>query len=378
MKFPNINHIYIVHCESLTDRYEYLKKVMTKFFPEDYYTFVVNTYKDTLTDEMIQQYYTLDESVRHKELSIIKEENNLSPTISKASLSCGINHLKIWEKIANWNDDRVLILEDDILFLEDTLSYMIEIMAEIGDEHDIVSLEDGAGLTIETMGIEPDPEKTIHKIDNGRMRCTGAYVINKKTCVKLVQLNKKRKFSLEIDMQLWLYGALKVINIFWSDPVAFAQGSQKGVFKSEIQEQKIAIDKRLVFDNRKCICVGLTYLQSAISMIKNHSCSCLFFNINSLVNPEQYSIKILKEDITVDNAAPLIKEHFFDGSIEVLCFGINDSTILEKMIIDTIIVNPKIIMCSPENDRFLKDRYELVDSKTGVFMRKDLKSQEEE
>ena len=131
MKFPNINHIYIVHCESLTDRYEYLKKVMTKFFPEDYYTFVVNTYKDTLTDEMIHQYYTLDESVRHKELSIINEENNLSPTISKASLSCGINHLKIWEKIANGNDDRVLILEDDILFLEDTLSYMIEIMAEI-------------------------------------------------------------------------------------------------------------------------------------------------------------------------------------------------------------------------------------------------------
>jgi GR25 family glycosyltransferase involved in LPS biosynthesis len=164
MKFPNISHIYIVHCESLTDRYEYLKKVMTKFFPEDYYTFVVNTYKDTLTDEMIQQYYTLDESVRHKELSIIKEENNLSPRISKASLSCGINHLKIWEKIANGNDDRVLILEDDILFLEDTLSYMIEIMAEIRDEHDIVSLEDGAGLTLRQWGSNLIQKKQFTKL----------------------------------------------------------------------------------------------------------------------------------------------------------------------------------------------------------------------
>ena len=376
MKFPNINHIYIVHCESLKDRYEYLNKVMQKFFPEDYYTFVVNTYKDTLTDETIQKYYTLDEDVRHKELSIIKEENNLSKTISKASLSCGINHLLIWEEVSKSDHERVLILEDDILFLEDTLSYMIEIMAEIRKEHDIISLEDGAGLTVSSMGIEPDPEKTIYKIENGRMRCTGAYAITKRTCTKLVQLNTKRKFSLEIDMQLWLYGALKVINIFWSDPVAFAQGSQKGVFKSEVQEHKISIDKQLVFDNKKCICIGLTYLQTAISLIKNHSCSCLFFNINSLVNPEQYSIKILKDDISLDNASPLIKEHFFDGSIEVLCFGIRDNSILEKMIIDTIIVNPKIIMCSPTNESFLKHRYDMIDSKTGVFMRKDLRTED--
>ena len=91
-----------------------------------------------------------------------------------------------------------------------------------------------------------------------------------------------------------------------------------------------------------------------------------------MVNPEHYSIKILNDDITVNNAASLIKEHFFDGSIEVLCFGINDNEVLKKMIVDTIIINPKIIMCSPSNRTFLNHRYDLVDSKVGVFIRKDL------
>ena len=145
-------------------------------------------------------------------------------------------------------------------------------------------------------------------------------------------------------MQLWFYGALKLIGIYWSSPTAFTQGSQKGVFKSEIQEKQNHFLQNIKLDNKKCICIGLTYLQTAIALIKNHSCSCLFFNINSLVNPEQYSIKILKEDITVDNAAPLIKEHFFDGSIEVLCFGINDSTILENKKLTTTKKTDQFIM----------------------------------
>ena len=377
MKFPNINHIYIIHCEALSDRYAYLKKVMEKFFPEDYYSFKVNTYKDTLTEDIINKYYTLDEAARNKELRIIGEDKYLNQKINMGNVSCGINHLLVWDDVSKSEHDRVLILEDDILFLEDTLSHMIEIMSEVKPEHDIVSLEDGAGLTIEKMGIEPDEETTLYKMDNGRMRCTGAYLINKKTCTKLVQLNKKRKFSLEIDMQLWLYGALKLINVYWSHPTAFTQGSQRGVFKSEIQEQKISIDKIIHFENKKCICMGLTYLQTAISLIKDNSCSCLFFNINSVANSEQYSIKILKEEASNDNVAPLIKSNYFDGSIEVLCFGIQDNSILKTMIIDTIIVNPKIIMCATVNNEFLSARYDLVDKDTGVFIRKDVNAKDQ-
>ena len=371
MKFPNIHHIYIVHCPCLTDRYAYLKKVMEKYFPHDYYTFKVNTHKDTLTDEIINKYYTLDENVRNTELRVIGEEKNLTQKINKGNISCGINHLLIWEEVSNSKHDRVLILEDDILFLEDTLSYMIEIMAEINDEHDIVSLEDGAGLTVESMQIEEDLEKTIYKIESGRMRCTGAYSISKNACTKLVELNKQRKFSLEIDMQLWFYGALKLIGIYWSSPTAFTQGSQKGVFKSEIQEKQNHFLQNIKLDNKKCICIGLTYLQTAIALIKNHSCSCLFFNINSTLESEKYSIKIIKEDITKENVCEIIKSNYFDGSIEVLCFGINDSDILKRMIVDSIIVNPKIIMCCPKNESFLRERYDLVDKNTGVFIRKD-------
>ena len=372
MKFPKINHIYIVHCEKLTERYTYLKKVMDKFFPEDYYTFSVNTHKDTITDDIIEKYYTLDEDTRNKELRIIGEEQQLEKHISKGNISCAINHLMIWDEVVRSEYSRVLIIEDDILFLEDTLSYMIEIMAEIDNTHDIVSLEDGAGLTVDKMGIELDENKVIYKIENGRMRCTGAYTITKDACAKLVGFNKKRKFSLEIDMQIWLYGALKIIDVYWSSPTAFTQGSQRGVFKSEIQENKLCIQERITFENKKCICIGLTYLQTAIGLIKDHLCSCLFFNVNSVIESEKYSIKIVHDELSVDNVASLIKSNYFDGSIEMLCFGIKENEILRTMIIDTIIVNPKIIMCSVENNKFLKDRYHLIDDMNGIFIRKDL------
>jgi hypothetical protein len=99
----------------------------------------------------------------------------------------------------------------------------------------------------------------------------------------------------------------------------------------------------------------------------------LFFNINSIVDPENHAVKIVKEEVTTENVASLIKTNYFDGSIEVLCFGIQNNDVLKTMIIDTIIIIPKIIMCSPLNNEFLKNRYTMIDDEIGVFLRNDVK-----
>ena len=239
MKFMNIDHIYIIHCKPFIQRYEYLTNTFRKLnIPDDYYDFVVNTHKTNLTNETISKYYTTNETIRMMELKIIGEDKYLNPEISKGAISCGINHIMVWEKILNETSHKnILILEDDILFMENTINNLVEITMQIPKDYDIISLEDGAGLKVSnyiTKNINPD--KVLYKVQDGRMRCTGAYIINRKACAKLVKLNKQRKFSLEIDMQLWLYGKLHLLHIYWAEPNVFTQGSQRGVYKSEIKE----------------------------------------------------------------------------------------------------------------------------------------------
>jgi len=236
--FPNIDHIYIVHCEQFPEKKQYLEKVFqTNGINPMYYTFCVNTYKDTLKPEIIDQYYSMDEIQRNEELRVIGEDKYLTKCINKGSVSCGINHLSIWESVMNSTYEKVLILEDDILFLNHSMNGLIALMKQFPLECDVLSLENGAGLTVEKYlpSCEIKPDKLSYKIPDGRMRCTGAYIVTKKACKQLVTLNKKRKYSLEIDMQMWLYGKLGILKTYWAAPYLFTQGSQVGAYKSSIQ-----------------------------------------------------------------------------------------------------------------------------------------------
>jgi len=236
--FPNIDHIYIVHCDIFVEKKLYLEKVFqTNGINPKYYTFCVNTYKDSLTSDIINKYYSTDEVQRNEELRVIGEDKYLTKNINKGSLSCGINHLAIWETVTNSTYEKVLILEDDILFLNNSMNGLISLMKQFPQACDVLSLENGAGLTVERYlpSCEIKPDKLSYKIPDGRMRCTGAYVITKKACNQLVTLNKKRKYSLEIDMQMWLYGKLGILKTYWAAPHLFTQGSQVGAYESAIQ-----------------------------------------------------------------------------------------------------------------------------------------------
>lgn len=365
MMFPKINHIYVVHRNTNNERYKVLKTAFDHHFDEKFYTFKIKTDKDDISDEIIDKYYTRDADIRTKEMKIITESPETTDNISAmndASLSRAINHISIWEDVIKSDHQRVLILEDDMLFMEDTVSYMIEIMAEIQDKvHGIVSLDDGYGKSVESVGIEPDSEKTLYKIENGCMRSTGAYIIDKATCNKLVHLNQKRKFSLELDKQLSMYGALGVIDVYWSDPVCFSNGLMYShdVREKEIVEQ-IKYDNMLEFENKKMICIGNHNLSNCNQLIQKLDCSCLFFNIkkNQHLDVEKYPIKYVTETPDNSSISGLIKKHYFDGDIDILF--IEDCVMMIQMVMSTIIVNPKVIICHFNNKKEVDQTKELL------------------
>ena len=370
MRFPRIDHIYIVHCHQFKERYAHIEKVLAQFeIPKDYYTFVVNTHKDSLSDDIINAFYTQDTEQRHRELKVIGEDKFLTSSISKGAISCGINHLLVWKKIIQQDHKQyALVLEDDVITKDNFLSLFLEILAELDmKKHHIVSLEDGCDLKIQKYGIQPHADQQLYKTPDGRMRCTAAYLIQKQTCDKLVKLNSKRKFALEVDMQMWFYANLGLYDIYWSEPTVFSQGSQKGVFFSEIQPNFTNVTKYIAFENKKCVCVGMAYANVIFDLVLKHDCTAVFVNTFGVRDMPQYPIKVIKEQMYTTNACSLVKDSHYDGLVDVFAYGETSGEMLKLLLFDTVLMNPNVILCSHHFETLLKPRYRMVSE--GVFVR---------
>uniref|UniRef100_A0A6C0BSQ7 Glycosyl transferase family 25 domain-containing protein n=1 Tax=viral metagenome TaxID=1070528 RepID=A0A6C0BSQ7_9ZZZZ len=371
MKFLNIDHIYVVHCKQYPERYTYLQKIFdTLNIPKDYYDFVVHTHKSDMTDETVLKYYTVDTDIRDKELKIIGENTYLTKDISRGNISCGINHINIWQKVTETEYNNVLVLEDDIIFQQDTIKNLVEATMQLPKKFSFCSLEEGAGLKVTnyiTKNIDQDV--MFYKVPDGRMRCTGSYITNKETCRRLLTFNTKRKFSLEIDMQLWLYGKLKLIDVYWAYPPVFVQGSQNGTYVSGIQNTNgvneshnviIQNTQRLLEylgmeSNRRCIEIKNDNDQQIYSrnLIERHNFSTLTLSNNdaNMVNKMKEMNKMLsikhvhmQTNITNDNIAHLIKENYFEGALDILVLDKYDKDLLFFLLTTSIIINPKIII----------------------------------
>lgn len=390
MKFVNIDHIYIVHCTQYPDRYEYLKNKFTQMkVPEDYYEFVVNTHKSDLTDEVISKYYTTDTEIRNKELKIIGEDRYLTKDVSKGNISCGINHLNIWEKVVESPHTNVLILEDDILFDENTIKNLVEATMQLPEKFSLCSLEEGAGLKVTNyITRHIDPDKMFYKVPDGRMRCTGAYITNKDTCNRLLTLNKKRKFSLEIDMQLWLYGKLRLLDVYWVYPHVFLQGSQNGTYESGIQNIKtqenaekdgydggMAVIERNVQrikdhigldSNRRCIEIknnNDSQLHCRCLVEKHEFSGLILSKTDDVVQNMNKTLSIKYESLskynTYESIAQVIKKNFFEGVLDVLVMDKYDSDFIQYLLKTSIIINPKIIVINlPVENNYIHEAYE--------------------
>lgn len=419
MRVSNIDHIIIIHCEQLTDRFKYLdEKLKSIGFQSDYYDFLVNTHKDTMTKEVVESYYTTDPNIRLKELQLIGEDKFLLKFINDGNVSCGINHVLAWKEIAKhseWNN--VLVLEDDTIITDTSLGNLCDVaqnLPNIESDFDIISLEDGAGMTVPNRypQISINPDVPFYKSPDGRMRCTGAYIINKNACQKLVKLNKMRKFSLEIDMQLWLYGKLGLLNIYWAEPCVFTQGSQKGVYKSAIQgttlsdkfktnymriyettaEMLSALYKQMEYGNKKCVDItkGTCEMNKRCmqSLLEDHDFSALSIfpkAYESQMKANFYPIKFSnnESDSLTSEICSSIKSDYFDGEIDVLVCQMKSSSVLvQDLLVDSVLINPKVVILTKQDEQDLAEcinkRYKFLCESTEsvVYVRKNIKTDE--
>lgn len=244
-----IDHIYVICCGKFEDRKNYMENAMKSLgFASDYYTltlsdpalnFSENSYWESLDRKTVDEYYDVDVESRRKELIVTDQLKYAPANISLADISVSISHLLVWKDAVAKKYDRILILEDDILFLKHSMKQLKDIMKVLPENFDLISLEDGAMMHADMYGHKIVPDQLLYKIESGRMRCTGSYLISRKACENIVKWHKQKKWTLEIDHVIDLYGKLGLLEIWWAEPCVFTQGSQRGVYGSGVQTKHI-------------------------------------------------------------------------------------------------------------------------------------------
>ena len=191
----NLANIYIIHYEKLTER----KKYLTDYFLNNNitnYEFRSLYKRESLTNEIKENYFKL---------------NNLNA----AQICITIEHIETYRKIVNENiDDNkwVLILEDDAIFCDDFLKILDNHMENIPSDAEYLDLSDYFKINSNAMW-----ERT------NATRTTISYLINKKTCEKL--LNTIIPFENAIDHELNKQFQIHNLNVYWSSKSLVHHGS---------------------------------------------------------------------------------------------------------------------------------------------------------
>ncbi len=155
--------------------------------------------------------------------------------LKPAEASLFLKHLAAWKLFAstqsiNW----ALVAEDDIIFKDDSLSRLNELIAALPGQIDYVDLAGGAGLKPEPAFRWLSPEiEGLYLIDPPSTRTTCAYLINRKFVEKM--LSTSHQPGMPIDWYIAYLMQVYSAKTCWIEPPIFIHGSEHGYYGSNLR-----------------------------------------------------------------------------------------------------------------------------------------------
>jgi glycosyl transferase family 25 len=204
----NIEKLFIIHFEKLTDRKKYLDSQIKNYgFINEY---ILSNNK---TDQQIYEsnkYYKYDSSIYDRKLS-------------KGEICVGAQHINTYIKMINNNIKYALIIEDDAIFEENFLENLHRITNELPIDFDMCFISECCNLHI------TNSHNLINKSDTSR--CVSGYIVNSK-CIPYI-LNTL-PFQYPIDWHLNIINKNNELKFYWSEPCIIKQGSEF-IYKSNLR-----------------------------------------------------------------------------------------------------------------------------------------------
>lgn len=135
-----------------------------------------------------------------------------------------LTHIKIWEKIANGEEEWALVLEDDARVDTNYIKLWNKLIETIPADMDIAYLHDGCGFTVEgKLGIKTTPGKFWYPCAVKESRTCCSYMISRQTCQ--TYLSALYPIVLGVDHELNYLQKKYQSNVYWTSPCIFNEGS---------------------------------------------------------------------------------------------------------------------------------------------------------
>lgn len=154
--------------------------------------------------------------------------------LNRAEISLAYKHIKIYEDMLENDYLCCLILEDDAILCENFSNSFNLNLSKTPKDWDFIFIGSGCDLRIEKEKIVQG--KTAYLKNHPASKCTDSYVIRLSAAKKI--LSSMKKISFPIDFELNYQMCLHDMNVYWWEPPLVRQGSQSGLYGSEIQTQK--------------------------------------------------------------------------------------------------------------------------------------------
>ena len=224
LTLPTKNEILttlIIHVGALKEREEHMKQQLSAQ-GLDNHVFILDGDKDTLTPEVLEQWFDPQGEVYG----------------ATAGASCAMKHLLACRYVVDHELEGALVFEDDIClhrrFREVFDHSLDEMRREHAGEPVFISYEDS------TLEFVPRSQRQSGKVlyPAARGRFAGAYYLNRRAAQAVIDCARTHKIHLPADHFYYYVASQHGMNCYWCQPAIATQGSFTGLFSSAIKQRR--------------------------------------------------------------------------------------------------------------------------------------------
>ena len=150
--------------------------------------------------------------------------------LSKSEISLAYKHIRAIEDILENKVQTALILEDDVVFGESFVDKFNFNLMNTPRDWDMIFI--GSGCDLRVPAHIRQEGKVAYRKDHPASKCTDSYLINYDAAVKLYKTLPP--FTMPIDFELNHQMREHNMSVYWWEPPIIKQGSQCGLYTSEI------------------------------------------------------------------------------------------------------------------------------------------------
>lgn len=219
---------YVIHCKKLLSRKIMILKQLNHHNFQDY-EFYEDYDSEEIDDEMVKNIYNHSANNQIKKLKLWYPEIHNPRIMNRNEISLTYKFYKIFEKIANGDENSALIFEDDVILDRNFTTLFNKFYEETPKDFDAIFFGSGANLKIK----ETKPNIHHYVKNHPASRCADSFLITKKACKEII--STYLPFSIVSDWEIAYQMYHHNHKVYWWEPSLVKQGSEHGIFKSTLR-----------------------------------------------------------------------------------------------------------------------------------------------